>query len=114
MAAVVAILVLVFLSSRTVQTQSTIESAQSKILFSKVGQLIPDVSFATISTKIDLTSIMNENKEMCDAVLNLQNQLSIKLNPCTSKDGKKKNPCPDDKTKSPETIKEFLKVPWKN
>ena len=54
---------------------------------------------------------MNENKEMCDAALNLQNQLSSKLNPCTSKDGKKKKPCPDDKTKSPKAIKEFLKVP---
>ena len=56
-------------SSETVNF--TITPSKSKILFAKIGQLIPDVSFVTIATKINLTSLIHENQDMCQTAQKL-------------------------------------------
>ena len=90
----------------------TITPSKSKILFAKIGQLIPDVSFVTIATKINLTSLIHENQDMCQTAQKLDYQLKKKLENCVVEGKGKRDECL--KPTQPETVEEYLTIPWKS
>ena len=87
----------------------TITPSKSKILFAKIGQLIPDVSFVTIATKINLTSLIHENQDMCQTAQKLDYQLKKKLENCVVEGKGKRDECL--KPTQPETVEEYLTIP---
>ena len=54
------------LQSSTATNNVDITASNTKILFSKIGRLIPEILFATITVKLDLPAVINESNDICD------------------------------------------------
>ena len=61
----------VYISLQGLKSFSTtkIEQTTNEILFKPLGNLIPELSWATIRTKIDITDMFTETEQLCRAVL---------------------------------------------
>ena len=95
----------------------TVKQTESTVLFSKIGQLIPEVSFATIKTALNLTALVRENEAICQTSEELKRQLDVKLKPCEKTKGvedKHPNCGKDDSRSDMENRNEYLSIPWKN
>ena len=63
------IFLLVSLQVLKSSTPTKIEQTTNEILFKPLGNLIPELSWATIRTKIDITDMFKETEQLCRAVL---------------------------------------------
>ena len=63
------ILILISLQGLKSLTSTKIEQTTNEILFKPLGNLIPELSWATIRTKIDITDMFKETEQLCRAVL---------------------------------------------
>ena len=63
------IITLISLQGLKSLTSTRIESTLNEILFKPLGNLIPELSWATIRTKIDITDMFKETEQLCRAVL---------------------------------------------
>ena len=63
------IFLLVSLQVLKSSTSTKIEQTTNEILFKPLGNLIPELSWATIRTKIDITDMFKETEQLCRAVL---------------------------------------------
>ena len=50
-------------------TPTKIEQTTNEILFKPLGNLIPELSWATVRTKIDITDMFKETEELCRAAI---------------------------------------------
>ena len=55
-------------------TSTTIEPTTNKILFKPLGNLIPELSWATIRTKINITDMFKETEQLCRAAIILDRE----------------------------------------
>ncbi len=92
------LLITVLLGTSLIQAAPKItqEETSSTILFPKIGQLIPEISFVTIKTVSDLKNLVSENSAICNTAQNLQKQLKIKLQACKYHKGQKHTNCNKD------------------
>ena len=63
------IITLISLQGLRSLTSTRIEPTSNEILFKPLGNLIPELSWATIRTKIDITDMFKETEQLCRAVL---------------------------------------------
>ena len=63
--------VLLFLSLHGLKilTSTKIEPTSNEILFKPLGNLIPELSWATVRTKIDISDMFKETEELCRAAM---------------------------------------------
>ena len=63
--------VLLFLSLHGLKilTSTKIEPTSNEILFKPLGNLIPYISSATLRTKIDISDMFKQTKELCKAAI---------------------------------------------
>ena len=63
--------VLLFLSLHELKslTSTKIEPTSNEILFKPLGNLIPELSWATVRTKIDISDMFKETEELCRAAM---------------------------------------------
>ncbi len=59
-------------------TSTKIEPTTNEILFKPLGSLIPELSWATIRTKINITDMFKETEELCKAS-NIMDKEYIKM-----------------------------------
>ena len=55
-------------------TSTTIEPTTNEILFKPLGNLIPELSWATIRTKINITDMFKETEQLCRAAIILDRE----------------------------------------
>ena len=55
-------------------TSTTIEPTTNEILFKPLGNLIPELSWATIRTKINITDMFKETEQLCRAAIILDGE----------------------------------------
>ena len=55
-------------------TSTTIEPTTNEILFKPLGNLIPELSWATIRTKINITDMFKETEQLCRAAIILDKE----------------------------------------
>ena len=63
------IITLISLQGLKSLTQIRIEPTSNEILFKPLGNLIPELSWATVRTKIDITDMFKETEELCRAAI---------------------------------------------
>ena len=63
------ILILISLQGLKSLTSTKIEQTTNEILFKPLGNLIPELSWATVRTKIDITDMFKETEELCRAAI---------------------------------------------
>ena len=63
--------VLIFISLLGLKnlTSTNIEPTSNEILFKPLGNLIPELSWATVRTKIDISDMFKETEELCRAAI---------------------------------------------
>ena len=61
------IIILISLQGLNSLTSTKIEPTSNEILFKPLGNLIPELSWATVRTKIDITDMFKETEELCRA-----------------------------------------------
>ena len=63
--------VLIFISLLGLKnlTSTKIEPTSNEILFKPLGNLIPELSWATVRTKIDISDMFKETEELCRAAI---------------------------------------------
>lgn len=63
------------------ETEATkITKTNTEILFEPVGQMIPELSWANIRVKIDVTTLYNETIDLCGASMKLNKEIQNILN----------------------------------
>ena len=63
------IIILISLQGLNSLTSTKIEPTSNEILFKPLGNLIPELSWATVRTKIDITDMFKETEELCRAAI---------------------------------------------
>ena len=63
------IITLISLQGLKSLTSTRIEPTSNEILFKPLGNLIPELSWATVRTKIDITDMFKETEELCRAAI---------------------------------------------
>ena len=63
------IITLISLQGLRSLTSTRIEPTSNEILFKPLGNLIPELSWATVRTKIDITYTFKESEELCRAAI---------------------------------------------
>ena len=63
------IIILISLQGLKSLTSTKIEPTSNEILFKPLGNLIPELSWATVRTKIDITDMFKETEELCRAAI---------------------------------------------
>ena len=93
----------------------TVTPSHSQIVFSKIVQLIPEVLFTTIKTRLNITSLSSEVASICRTAEELKLELTSKLREFEAEtetehacDGPLRN-LPKEKL----SRDEFKRIPWK-
>ena len=60
--------ILVFIFGVSQLTSTRIEKTNNEILFKPLGRLIPELSWATIRTKVNISDMFIETNELCKAM----------------------------------------------
>ena len=63
------IITLISLQGLRSLTSTRIEPTSNEILFKQLGNLIPELSWATVRTKIDISDMFKETEELCRAAM---------------------------------------------
>ena len=63
------IITLISLQGLKSLTSTKIEPTSNEILFKTLGNLIPELSWATVRTKIDISDMFKETEELCRAAM---------------------------------------------
>ena len=63
------IITLISLQGLRSLTSTRIEPTSNEILFKPLGNLIPELSWATVRTKIDISDMFKETEELCRAAM---------------------------------------------
>ena len=58
------LLIIIFITTTNL---TTIQKAPNGVLFKSIGQLIPELSWATIRLKLNITEMFTETEELCRA-----------------------------------------------
>ena len=68
------IITLISLQGLRSLTSTRIEPTSNEILFKPLGNLIPELSWATIRTKINITDMFKETEQLCRAAIILDKE----------------------------------------
>ena len=84
-------------------TSTTIEPTTNEILFKPLGNLIPELSWATIRTKINITDMFKETEQLCRAAIILDREYLRMGNKFNGKEVRTKI--------SPKKFKQYTSIP---
>ena len=79
------IIILISLQGLNRLTSTKIEPTSNEILFKPLGNLIPELSWATVRTKIDITDMFKETEELCRAAIIVDKEYVKMVNKYTSR-----------------------------
>ena len=68
---------LVFIYGVNQLTSTRIETTSNEILFKPLGRLIPELSWATIRTKVNISDMFMETNQLCKAMKIMDKEYTI-------------------------------------